>query len=123
MVPTVRLVVVTFGGADSVAMVPPKFVPVPTASQLTGLAHATPKREATPDGAGSLVHPAPPSVVVMMSAPPTAVQVDVLMQLTDSRVVAPAGVPRSFQVEPPSVVPTTWDPVARQVVSLDTRCH
>ena len=54
-----------------------------------------------------------------MLAPPTAVHVDVLMQLTDSRLVAPAGVPRSLQLEPPSVVPTTWDPVAKQVVSLE----
>ena len=29
------------------------------------------------------------------------------------------GVPRSFQLEPPSVVPMRWDPVARQVVSLE----
>ena len=119
MVPTVRLVVVTLGGADRVAMAPPKFAPVPTASQFTGLAQATPRKEATPDGAGSLVHVVPPSVVVRMSAPPTAVHVDVLMQLTDSRLVAPAGVPRSLQVEPPSVVPTTWVPVAKQVVSLE----
>src|ERR1700677_820939 len=118
MVPTLTLVVVTLGGADSVAMVPPRFAPVPTASQLTGLAQVTPSREATPDGAGSLVHPVPPSVVWRMVVPPTAVQVDALMQLTDSRVVPAAGVPRSFQVEPPSVVPITWDPVARQVVSL-----
>ena len=44
MVPTVRPVVVTLGGAERVAMVPPKFVPVPTASQLTGLAHMTPDK-------------------------------------------------------------------------------
>ena len=50
--------------------------------------------------------------------PPTAVHIDALMQLTDSRVVPPAGVPRSFHWEPPSVVLITWDPVARQVVSL-----
>ena len=118
MVPTVRLVVVTSGGADSVAMVPPKFVPVPTASQLTGLAHITPSREATPDGAGFAGPSRPPSVVAMMVVPPTAVQIDALMQLTDSRVVEPAGVPRSFQLEPPSVVPIRWGPVARQVVSL-----
>jgi hypothetical protein len=54
-----------------------------------------------------------------MLAPPTAVHVDVLMQLTDSRLAAPAGVPRSLQLEPPFVVPTTWDPVATQVVSLE----
>ena len=119
MVPTVRLVVVTSGGADRVAMVPPKFVPVPTASQFTGLAHMTPDREATPDGAASLVHPAPPSVVAMMLVPPTAVQIVVLMQLTDSRVVDPMGVPRSLQLEPPLVVPMTWGPVARHVVSLE----
>src|ERR1700684_770793 len=85
IVPVVRLVVVTLGGADSVAMAPPRFAPVPTASQLTGLAQVTPRREATPDGAGSLVHPVPPSVVWRMVGLPTAVQVDALMQLTDSR--------------------------------------
>ena len=37
---------VTFGGAERVAMVPPEFASVPTASQLTGLAQATPRREA-----------------------------------------------------------------------------
>src|SRR5271163_3546564 len=101
MVPTVRLVVATLGGADSVAMVPPKFAPVPTASQLTGLAQVTPRREATPDGAGSLVQAVPPSVVVRIFVPPPAVQVDALMQLTDARVVPVAEVPRSFQMEPP----------------------
>jgi hypothetical protein len=105
MVPGVRLVVVTLGGADSVAMVPPAFVPVPTASQFTGLAHVTPDSDATPVGAGWLAHSSPPSVVVMMLVPATAVQVDELMQLTDSKVVDPSGVPRSFQAEPPSVVP------------------
>jgi hypothetical protein len=88
-------------------MVPPKFVPVPTASQLTGLAHVTPEKEATPGGACWLVHPAPPVVVTMMSDPPTAVQVEALMQLIDARVVEPAGVPRSFQTEPPLVVRMT----------------
>jgi hypothetical protein len=111
-------VVATFGGAESVAMAPPEFAFVPTASQLTGLAQVTPRRELTPDGACSLVHPVPPFVVVRMFAPPTAVHVDAVMQLTDCRAVVPAGVPRSLQVEPPSVVPTTWDPVAKQVVSL-----
>ncbi len=115
----VRLVVVILGGADSVAMVPPRFEPAPTASQLTGLAQATPKRVPTPDGADVLVQVVPPSVVVRMRAPPTAVHVDGLTQLTDSKVVAPPGVPRSFHSEPPSVVPITWDPVARQVVSLE----
>src|ERR1700722_10611774 len=118
MVPSVRLVVVTLGGADSVAMTPPWFAPVPTASQLTGLAQVTPRREATPDGAGSLVHPVPPSVVWRMVVPPTALQFDALIRLRDSKVVPPAGVPRSFQAEPPSVVPITWDPVARQVASV-----
>src|ERR1700734_3824075 len=119
MVPTVRLALVMFGGADNVAMAPPELTSVPTTSQFTGLAQATPSREATPDGAGSFVHVVPPSVVVTMSAPPTAAQVGELMQLTDSRLVAPAGVPRSLQVEPPSDVPTRWDPVAKQVVSLE----
>jgi hypothetical protein len=118
MVPTERLVVVTLGGAERVAMAPPKFASLPTASQLTGLAQATPRREATPDGARPLVHPVPPSVVVRMLAPPTAVHVDVLMQLIDCKAVAPPGVPRSSHMEPPSVVPTTSDPVAKQVVSL-----
>ncbi len=52
MVPMDRLVVVTVGGADRVAMVPPKSEFAPTASQLTGLAQATPKREPIPDGTG-----------------------------------------------------------------------
>ena len=92
----VRLVVVTLGGADSVAMMPPRFEPAPTASQFTGLAQATPRRVPTPDGADWLVQVVPPSVVVRMPAPATAVHVDGLRQLTDSKVVAPAGVPRSF---------------------------
>ena len=87
------------------AMMPPKFVPVPTASQLTGLAHMTPDKDATPDGVLSFVHPTPPSVVAMMWLPPTAVQIVVVMQLTDSSVVDPMGVPRSVQWEPPLVVP------------------
>src|SRR5580698_3105630 len=119
MVPTVRLVEVTSGGAERVAMMPPKFVPVPTASQLTGLAHMTPDREATPGGVLSLVHPAPPLVVAMMLLPPTAVQIVVVMQLTDARAVDPMGVPRSAQLEPPLVVPMRWGPVARHVVSLE----
>ena len=105
MVPTARLVVATSGGADKVAMVPPKLVPVPTASQLTGLAHMTPDRAATPEGALSLVQAPPPLAVAMMLVPPTAVQIVVLMQLMDSRVVDPIGVPRSLQVDPPFVVP------------------
>jgi hypothetical protein len=119
MVPIVRLAVVTFGGAERVAMTPPKFAPVPTASQLTGLAHMTPDSEATPVGVLSLVHPAPPLVVAMMLLPPTAVQIVVVMQLTDARAVDPMGVPRSPQLEPPLVVPMRWGPVARQVVSLE----
>jgi hypothetical protein len=118
MVPPGRLVVVTLGGAERVAMTPPKFVPVPTASQLTGLAHPTPANEATPEGADCGVHPLPPSVVVMIVAPPTAVHVETLMQLIDSMAVDPTGVPRSFQVVPPFVVLITWEPVAKQVVSL-----
>src|SRR5271163_328768 len=100
MVPMERLVVVTSGGADSVAMVPPKSEPAPTASQLTGLAQTTPKREPTPDGTAWLAQLDPPSVVTTMLAPPTAVHVRGVMQLTDSNGVAPAGVPRSFHWEP-----------------------
>jgi hypothetical protein len=118
MVPPGRLVVVTLGGAERVAMMPPTFVPVPTASQLAGLAHPTPDRAATPDGADWFVHALPPLVVVMMWAPPTAVQVEALMQLTDSSGVGPAGVPRSLQLEPPFVVLITCEPVAKQVVSF-----
>jgi hypothetical protein len=47
MVPTARLVVVTFGGAESVSIVPPKPVPAPTASQFAGPAQKTPSREPT----------------------------------------------------------------------------
>jgi hypothetical protein len=65
----------------------------------------TPDSDATPDGALSLVHPTPPSMVAMMWLPPTAVQIVVVMQLTDSRVVDPMGVPRSVQLVPPFVVP------------------
>ena len=102
MVPTVRLVVVTLGGADRVSMVPPKLEPLPTAMQLTELAQATPAREPTPAGAAALLQPVPPSVVVRMVVPPTAVQVDELMQLREAKFVDPAGVPRSFHVVPPS---------------------
>jgi hypothetical protein len=119
IVPTVRLVLVTLGGADSVAMAPPEPASVPTASQFTGLAQPTPKREAIPEGADSLTQVVPPLVVCRILAPPTAVHVDELMQLTDSKVVVPAGVPRSLQAEPPFVVPRTWDPVAKQLVSLE----
>ena len=118
MVPTLRLVVVTVGGADSVAIVPPCPSPVPVASQLTGLAQATPKREPTLDGTDSLVQAVPPSVVSMMFAPPTAVHVEALIQLTEFKAVAPGGVPRSFHWDPPSVVPMTCDPAAKHVVSL-----
>jgi hypothetical protein len=112
-------VVVTVGGADSVAMVPPKSESSPTASQLTGLAQATAKREPTPAGT---VWPAqfdPPLVVTTMLVPPTAVHVNELMQLTETNGVAPAGVPRSFHWEPPSVVLITCGPVAKHVVSLE----
>src|SRR6202035_30824 len=109
----------TSGGAERVAMMPPEFVPVPTASQLTGLAHMTPDKDATPGGVPSFVHPAPPLIVAMMLLPPTAVQIVVVMQLTDSRAVDPIGVPRSVQLEPPLVVPMRCGPVARQVVSLE----
>ena len=50
MVPTVRLVVVTVGGADRVSIVPPKSVPAPTASQFAGPAQNTPKSDPTPEG-------------------------------------------------------------------------
>ena len=50
MVPTVRLLEVTVGGADRVSMVPPKFVAAPTASQFAGLAQETPTSEPTPLG-------------------------------------------------------------------------
>ena len=96
MVPTDRLVVVTVGGADSVAMMPPKLVFAPTASQLTALAQPTPRREPTPGGTDWLAQLDPPSVVTTMLVPPTAVHVNGLMQLTDANGVVAAGVPRSF---------------------------
>jgi hypothetical protein len=118
MVPTFKLAVVTVGGAESVAIMPPWPTPNPVASQLTGLAHATPKREATPDGADSLVQLVPPSAVPTMFAPPTAVQVEELMHAMESRGVAPVGVPRSFHWDPPSVVSMACDPTAKHVASL-----
>ena len=119
MDPTDKLVVVTVGGADNVAMVPPKAELAPTASQLTGLAQAAPKREPAPAGTVWLTQLDPPSFVTTMLAPPTAVHVNGFMQLTDSNGVAPAGVPRSFHWAPPSVVLIVCEPVARQFVSLE----
>jgi hypothetical protein len=112
MVPTVRLVVVTTGGTERVTMVPPKFVPAPTATQLTAPAHETPSREPTPDGAAVSVQLPPPSVVSMMDVPPTAVQLEVEMQLMLCSVVLPAGAPRFDQVIPPLVVVMTSLPTA-----------
>jgi hypothetical protein len=119
MVPTERLVVEILGGADRVVMVPPKFEATPAATQLAVVTHDTPERDPTPDGGAMVVQEAPPLVVLTMFVPPTAVHVDALMQLTEVKVVEPAGVPRSFHCEPPLSVPIAWDPVARQVVSVE----
>ena len=119
MVPTERPVVAILGGADRVAMVPPKFEATPAATQLAVVTHDTPERDPTPDGGAMEVQDAPPLVVLMMLVPPTAVHVDALMQLTEVKVVEPAGVPRSFHCEPPLLVPIAWDPVARQVVAVE----
>ena len=119
MVPTERAVVVTLGGADRVSMVPPKFEAAPVATQLAEVTHETPERDPTPSGAARSVQETPPSDVLRMLAPPTAVQLDELMQLTEVKTVDPAGTPRSFHCDPPFEVPITWDPVARQVVSVE----
>ncbi len=89
MVPVGNAVVVTVGGADSVSIVPPKLEPEPTASQLAGLAHDTPWREATPAGVAWLVQLAPASTVTRIAAAPTAVQV-VGADATDSGEGGPA---------------------------------
>jgi hypothetical protein len=119
MVPTLRLVVVTDGGADRVSMVPPKSVPTPTATQFAGPTQDTPRSEATPEGTTWSVQFAPPSAVTRMFVPPTAVQLLALTQLTDVRGVPPAGLPRSLHCAPPLVVPMTVDPVARHAVSVE----
>ena len=85
MVPTERPVVEILGGADRVAMVPPKFEATPAATQLAVVTHDTPERDPTPDGGAMEVQDAPPLVVLMMLVPPTAVHVDALMQLTESQ--------------------------------------
>src|ERR1700733_6910281 len=119
MVPMVSAVVVTDGGANRVSIVPPNCVLVPTASQFAALAHDTPSRLPTPDGTLWATQLCPAFTVSRMLAPPTAVHVEDSEQLTATRGVAPAGAPRSFHCVPPSVVPITWDPVARQDVSVE----
>jgi hypothetical protein len=104
------------GGADNVAMAPPKLPAAPTATQFAAPAHDAPTREVTPGGALSAVELAQPFEVLTMLAPPTAVHVEVLMQLTAARGI-PAGFPNARQVDPPSLVPMSSDPEAKQVVS------
>jgi hypothetical protein len=113
------LVVVIVGGAESVAMSPPKFVVVPVAMQLALLAHETPRREPTPDGTATWVQVEPVSMVSRMVVPPTAVQLDELKHETSDKVVDPAGDPRSFQAVPPSVVPMACEPTAMQSVVVE----
>jgi hypothetical protein len=110
------LVVVIVGGAERVAMSPPKWVVVPVATQLALPAHETPRREPTPDGAATWVQEAPLSTVSRMVVPPRAVQLDALKHETADRVADPSGVPRSFQTAPPSVVPMACEPTAMQSV-------
>jgi hypothetical protein len=103
------------GGADNVAMAPPKLPAAPTATQFAAPAHDAPNREATPDGALSFVALAQPSEVPTMSDPPTAVHAEGLMQLIAVSGV-PAGLPNDRHVAPPSVVPIISDPEAKHVV-------
>jgi hypothetical protein len=114
-VPTGRVVVVMEGGADRVAMEPPKLPAAPTATQFAAPAHDAPNREATPGGALSIVELAQPFEVLTMLAPPTAVHVEELMQLIAVRVV-PAGLPNGRHVDPPLLVPMSSDPEAKHVV-------
>jgi hypothetical protein len=107
----------TVGGADSVAMVPPKSSFVPTASQLAVLAHDTATRDDTPRGAAWLDHVAPPVVDVAMLDPPTAVHTVTLTQLTPAA-APPVGVPRSLQWAPPFVVAMTCEPATMQAEVL-----
>ena len=110
---------VIVGGAESVAMSPPKFVVVPVAMQLALLAHETPRREPTPDGTTTWVQVEPVSMVSRIVMPPTAVQLDELKHETSDKVVDPAGDPRSFQAVPPSVVPMACEPTAMQSVVVE----
>ena len=107
--PTVSAVVVMDGGADNVAMAPPKLPAAPTATQLAVPAHDAPNRDATPGGELAKVELTQPFEVLTMPAPPTAVQVEELMQLIAVRGV-PAGLPNGRQLDPPSVVPMSSDP-------------
>jgi hypothetical protein len=95
------------GGAERVAITPPKFVARPALTQFAVLIQETASSEFTPVGAGCFVHPAPPDVVLMMVAAPTAVHQFELRQDTAESGVVAAGVPRSVHVEPPFVVPMT----------------
>lgn len=112
--PGVTLVVVMVGGAESVAIIPPKLVAVPVATQLALPAHEAPSSEPTPAGAAAPLQEEPLSVVSRMDEPPTAVQLVELKQETADRVVGPAGVPRSVQFVPPSEVPMACEPTAMQ---------
>jgi hypothetical protein len=114
MVPTATLVVVMVGGADSVAIRPPKLVAAPVAMQLALLAQETPNREPTLDGAGSLPQKRPLLVVSRMVFWPTAVQSVEFRHDTADSAGVPAGVPSELQIAPPSVVPTVRAPTARQ---------
>ena len=119
MVPTATLVVVIVGGAESVAISPPKLVAVPEATQLAPLTQETPKREPTLEGAGALPQRSPPLVVSRIVLWPTAVQSIVLKQDTADSVGVPFGVPSEFQTAPPSVVPTAREPTAIQSAAVE----
>jgi hypothetical protein len=74
--------------------VPPSTVattPVPTATQLTLLAHETPVSPAVPLGAVSAVQEVPPSVVTTTSVPPTATQSRLEVHEMDIRLAMPEG--------------------------------
>jgi hypothetical protein len=63
MVPAGKFVEATEGGASSVTMAPPRLVPVPDATQFTGLAQLTLTREPIPVGTASDVQELPPLTV------------------------------------------------------------
>src|SRR5271165_407709 len=76
IVPMLTPVVVTDGGAASVAIVAPKSEAAPAATQLAAVAQDTPNNDATSEGAGWLDQLPPPSDVLAIVGPPTTVQDD-----------------------------------------------
>jgi hypothetical protein len=107
---------VTSGGADSVRISAPKFVPSPAATQFAELEHDTVSSKCTPLGTLCGIQLRPPSLVVKMLGPPTALHASTSTHEMEES-VAPTD-PRSFHCVPPSDVPITCEPTAKHVVAL-----